>query len=480
VSPSKRKRPTTGRGGAKAGKGGAKRLGKFGGGRDEARRLGLLVFGVTFLVLFVAVAIAEGLGDPSIPSGSIAVVQEVPDGAEAPFDKPYKDCEGKEVTQDLSEVTQAEFKCAFQQVVASSGLKKTPKPREKQYGELTETTDGSILETIWIQGLAAEEGITVTEDEVDKKLGELKKQNFKTEAEFQKFLKTSHYTTQDVNERVKIQILSEKIQEQLGEGAGEPSKSEIKDYYEEAKASQFTTPPTVDARILIAKTAKDAAAAKAALLKDNSPDSWKAVVKKYSESASPNGGLQPGVTEEQYAGEVGEALFSAPPKQVEGPIKYATSGFVVFEVQKKNDEKVQPLGEAEAQIKAQLQQQQQEAVFGRFVSDFQGLWRSRTFCADGYVVEKCPNFTRDGRPAEADPACYEANPKTAPEACPAPVGQAKPALPGSVSLLTPKGEQLAQRPRPAGLEASPEGFPGSIEGLPPGVSTEGAPPPTSP
>src|SRR4029453_5576508 len=134
-----------------------------------------------------------------------------------------------------------------------------------------------------------------------------------------------------------FQILSTKIQEQLGEGAGEPSKSEIEDYYEEAKATQFTTPPTVDARILIAKTAKDAAAAKAALIKDNSPESWKKVLEKYSESASPNGGLQPGVTEEQYAGEVGEALFSAPVGKVEGPIKYATSGFVVFEVEKRKE-----------------------------------------------------------------------------------------------------------------------------------------------
>jgi parvulin-like peptidyl-prolyl isomerase len=450
------------------------------GGRDEARRLGLLVFGVTFLVLFVAVAIAEGLGDPGIPSGSIAVVEEIPDGAEVPFDKPYKDCKGKEVTQDLGDVTQAEYDCAFEQVVASSGLKSTPKPGDKQYDELKETTVGSILETIWIQGLAAEEGIAVTEEEVQKELKKLKEQNFKTDAEFQEFLKTSHYTTQDVNERVKIQILSTKIQEQLGEGAGEPSKEEIKDYYEEAKATQFTTPPTVDARILIAKSAKDAAGAKAALVKDNSPESWEKVVKKYSESASPNGGLQPGVTEEQYAGEVGEALFSAPVGQVEGPIDYATSGgFVVFEVEKENPEKVQPLGETEAQIKAQLQQQTQEEVFGRFVADFQGLWRSRTFCSDGYTVEKCSNFKSDSRPAEADPACYEASPKAPPEACPAPVGQAKPALPGSVSLITPTGEQLAQRPQPAGLEASPEGFPGSIEGLPPGVSTEGAPP-TSP
>jgi hypothetical protein len=134
------------------------------------------------------------------------------------------------------------------------------------------------------------------------------------------------------------------------------------------------------------------------------------------------------------------------------------------------------LGEAEAQIKAQLSQQEQEAVFNSFVRNFQGLWRSRTFCEDGYVVEKCSNFKSDGRPAEADPACYEADPKTAPEACPAPVFQAKPALPGSVSVITPKGEPLAQRPHPAGLESA-EGVP-SIEGLPPGVST-GAPP-TSP
>jgi hypothetical protein len=183
------------------------------------------------------------------------------------------------------------------------------------------------------------------------------------------------------------------------------------------------------------------------------------------------------VTEEQYAGEVGEALFGAPVGKVEGPVKYATSGFVVFQVEKQNPEKVQPLGEAEAQIKAQLQQQTQEEIFGRFVEDFQGLWRSRTFCADGYLVEKCSNFQNEGRPAEADPACYEESPKAEPEACPAPVFQNKPARPGTVSLTTPKGEQLAQRPQPAGLESGAEGLP-SFEGLPPGVSPEAAPPGT--
>jgi parvulin-like peptidyl-prolyl isomerase len=470
VSPSKGKRPTTGKGGAKAAKRGP--------GREQIRRLGLLLFGALFVILFAVVAVAEGVGDPSIPGDSIAVVEEIPDSAEAPFDKPFKDCEGNRVSQDLGDVTKAEYDCAFEQVVASSGLKKVPKPGDKQYDELKETTVGSMLETIWIQGLAAEEGLTVTEKEVEDELKKLKEQNFKTAAEFQKFLQTSHYTTQDVNERVKIQILSTKIQEKLGEGAGEPSKDEIKEYYEEAKATQFTTPPTRDVRILIAKTKKDAEAAQAALAKDNSPESWKKVVKKYSETPSPNGGLQPGVTEEQYAGEVGEAIFAAPIGDVGGPLKYATSGFIVFQVEKKNPEKVQPLGEAEAQIKSQLSQQTQEEVFGNFVSNFQSLWRSRTFCADDFTVEKCSNFKTDGHPAEADPACYEANPKKAPEACPAAVFQAKPALPGSISVITPKGEPLAQRPQPPGLEATPEGLP-SIEGLPPGVTPEAAPP-TSP
>ena len=87
-------------------------------------------------------------------------------------------------------------------------------------------------------------------------------------------------------------------------------------------------------------------------------------------------------------------------------------------------------------------------MFNNFVSNFQSLWRSRTFCADGYEVEKCANFKSDGRPAEADPACYEANPKTPPEACPAPVFQPKPALPGSISVITPKANRLPSGPGP--------------------------------
>ncbi len=87
------------------------------------------------------------------------------------------------------------------------------------------------------------------------------------------------------------------------------------------------------------------------------------------------------------------------------------------------------------------------------------------------MTERCANYKSNGRSKTAPEGCYEANPKAPPEACPAPVFQLVPALPGSVTPLEPKGKPLAQRPRPAEEEKAEEAE--GLEGLP-----EGAVPPT--
>ena len=43
-----------------------------------AQRFGLVLFAVVFVALFVVFAVAEGLGAPSVPSGDIALVTNVP------------------------------------------------------------------------------------------------------------------------------------------------------------------------------------------------------------------------------------------------------------------------------------------------------------------------------------------------------------------------------------------------------------------
>jgi parvulin-like peptidyl-prolyl isomerase len=486
VSPSKGKRPTKGRGGKG---GGSKAPGKRPPGRAEVQRLGLLVFGAAFVLLFAGFAIAQGIGGPTVPSGAVAILEDMPADAGAPLDKPFKDCQGMTITQDLGVVTDAEFECSFKRASAGSEQKKAPKPGTTEYEELQGKALEALLEARWIAGLAAERGVTVTEKEIQEKLEEIKKQEFKTEANFKKFLKTSHYTTHDVDERVKLGIQTEKIQKELEENPPTPSDREVKEYYEAAKSAgseetlTATRPiveaPTRNVRVLTAKSQKKAEAAKAMLEKDNSAKGWTKAGKKYAANpASESGSVMEKLSEsafESYDPEYGEALFNAPKGKIEGPVKSA-QGYTVFEVVKLNPERTRSLKEAEAEIKSSLGQQLQQKKFAEFVSGFESLWTSRTFCASGHVIPKCANYKGSGHPALAEPACYEANPKGGlPETgCPAPVTSTKPALPGTNTFLKPQGEKAnieshpAQRPHGAGEESSEEEA-SSIPGLPPGA-----------
>lgn len=422
-------------------------------GPAAVRRLGLLIFGVAFVALFVIVAIAEGVGSPSVPSGAVALVETVP--------------------SEIGEVTEKRFEHALELAAKQAGEKQVPKPGDAKYDELKETALNSVFETIWLQGQAEEWGIEVSEQEVAKKLKEVKKESFKTEKEFQKFLNESGFTSEDVNERVKLQILSEELQEQLKEQAPEPTQTQVEDYYEAAKSTQFTQKPTRTVRVVVNKSQKKADEAKEALGKDDSAKSWKAVAKKLSEdpASKESGGLKEGVQEGVEEEPLNAAIFSTPEGQVEGPIK-TNSGYTVFEVENSTPESVQELKTVESQIKATLAQREEQEYFANFVEAFSIKWMQRTHCADGYVTERCANFQGSGHAKTAPEACYEANPKGGlPEACPAPVGQLVPATPGTVTPLEPKGKPLAQRPHPAGEEK--EEAAAGLEGLP-----EGAVPPT--
>ncbi len=414
------------------------------------QRLALLAFGALFILLFVIFAIAQGIGNPSVPSGDAAIVEDAPDG--------------------LSPVTEADFRHALVQAAAQKQIKPVPKPGDKKYDELKETALGEVLDSIWIQGQAAEMGIVLTKKEIADELAKLKKQAFKTEQQYKEFLKEAHFTIADVNERVTLQILSGKIEKQVTEGAPQPSKSEIENYYEAAKSSQYTTGETREIRVVKNKDKAKVEEAKAALEKDDSTKSWAAVAKKYStDTTKSSGGLQAGVTAGQLAEPLDKAVFDAPQGQIEGPLKEATTN-TVFEVMRITPEKVQSLDEAKSQISAQLAEQIKQATFARFVRHYGAKWQSRTFCAADFLISRCRNFKGDGRPAEADPACYEANPKTPAEACPAPIPQVKPAQPGTVSPLNREGQKLAQRPIPANIKsAAPEG----ASELPAGAIPEG-------
>lgn len=446
------------RGGRKAsGKGGGRSPSKRPAGPAAARRLGLLIFGVAFVALFAVVAISVGLGDPSIPDGDVILVEDAPG--------------------DSGKVSQADFDHALEVAAAAGGQKKVPKPGTKQYEELKETAMTSLVESIWLEGQAEEMGITVSDQEIEKEFQKIKKENFPTEAEFQAFLKESKFTQEDIDERVKLQILGTEIQEKLKEDPPTPSDSEVEAYYEAAKATQFTKPPSRDVRLIVNKDQQKAEQALAQLEAGNTAKDWAKAAKELSEdpATKESGGLQKAVAEGSLEEPVDAAVFAGVEGQLEGPLE-SPKGFTIFEVQNSSLETVEELKAVEGQIQSQLGQQLEQDDFNAFVADFNTRWLSRTFCAPGYVTERCENYESDGHPSTAPAACYEAEPDGGrPEACPAPVFQLVPAQPGTVTPLAPQGNPLAQRPTPAGGgDGAPEEPPGA-----PGAPGAGAAPPPS-
>lgn len=420
------------------------------------QRFALLVFGGLFVVLFAAFAIAQGVGQPSVPDGDVALVEDVP--------------------AEIGHISRASFTRTMAQVAAQGGLKKPPKPGDKKFAALKEQALSELLDAVWLQGEAEELGIEATPKQIATELAQIKKQNFKTAAEFKKFLKESGFNKDDVNLRVKLQILSTQIQQQITSTPVNPSNSEIADYYAAAKATQFTQPATRDVRVITNKDAAKLAAAKAALEKDDSAKSWKKVAKKFSEDSftKDTGGLQAGVAEAsgRFPQELEDQLFSVSALKIIGPLK-TSQGTYIFQVVKTTPEKVQSLGDVRSSISSQLTQQRQQQIFSEFIAGYQSKWTSRTFCADDFLIVRCANYVSDGRLPTTPPACYEADPKGGrPADCPAPVVQSQPALPGSVSILSPEGKRMAQRPRPAGLKEGEEAGAG-LEGLIPGAA--GAP-----
>jgi len=436
--------------GAKAGQRGRSSRGNDrGAGRQ---RLALILFGALFVVLFVILAVTEGLGSTSVPSGDVAQVSSVP--------------------SEFTNVSEDKLKRSIARLAVSGEekAKKPPKPGSDKYEELQEKAMSELIEGVWIRGQAEELGVSVTEKQVEDELETIKKQNFPSKGAYDKFLEESHFTQQEVNELVELQIFTKEIQAQISQQAPAPSSEEVEAYYEAEKATQFTTKESRDVRLILNEDKAEVEAAKTALEKDNSPASWKKAAGKYSSdpTSKAKGGLQEGITEEFLKGPLKAAIFDSPTGELVGPVKFEKN-WVLVEVVKLTPEKVQTLPEVKSQIESTLGQQTQQKALSDFVAGFSSTWLSRTTCADDFVMEKCGNYKGDGHPSGASPACYEADPKTPAKECPSPVTPIKPALPGTVTVSKPEGEPFPQRPLP---EAAAE----SGEEVPAGVPPAAAPP----
>jgi foldase protein PrsA len=361
------------------------------------RKLTVLALGA----FFVPAAILAGCGENNLPGNAVAEV----DGTA--IQKQDFEHWMNVAVKSSAQGDNAELKPpAFTECVAQA-KKAAAKPAEgqpkqtdadfkkqcqAQYDQLRQQIVGLLISFEWIEREAEKQGVKATDAEVNKALADQKKQNFPKEADYQKFLKDSGQTDEDVIKRVRLDVLSNKIREKVTKGKDKVSDAQIKAYYDKNKA-QFAQPERRDLSIVLTKTKAKAEQAKAAL---DSGQSFKEVAKKFSidDASKAQGGKLPGVAKGQQEQAFDDAIFQAKKGQLTGPVK-TQFGWYVFEVDKVNKATQQTLAEAKPTIQQVLASQGQQKALDAFVKDFRAEWKQKTECREGYVTQDCKNAPKE-------------------------------------------------------------------------------------
>jgi foldase protein PrsA len=261
---------------------------------------------------------------------------------------------------------------------------------QQQYTALQQQVLGFLISSDWVIGEASDQGVKVTDAEVQKQFTSIKKQQFPKEAEFKKFLATSGQSEADLLLRVKLNTLSQKIQQKVTKAKGTPpTQAEIAKYYRENKA-RFAQPEKRDLLIVLTKKQPEAETAKKDI---QSGQSFASVAKKMSidPSSKALGGSLPGVVKGQEEKALDEAVFAAKKGVLSGPVK-TPFGYYVFEVKATHAASQQTLVQVQGSIKQQLTSTKQQTALSSFVKEFQKKWKAKTNCRSGYVVMDCKTY----------------------------------------------------------------------------------------
>lgn len=258
-----------------------------------------------------------------------------------------------------------------------------------QYKSLQQEVLGFLISSSWVLGEANSLGVKLTDTEVHKQFAKIKQQEFPKAAEFEKFLATSGQTISDLLLRVKLNMLSQKVQQKVVKKKPTVTQAEVEKYYNENK-SRYGTPEKRNIEIILTKTEAQAKSAKSEI---ESGKSFASVAKRVSidPTSKAKGGYLPEVIKGEEEKQLDEAVFSAKVNQLGGPIK-TQFGYYVYEVLATKAATQEPLSKVSATIKQQLVSERQQKALSTFIKSFKAKWKAKTECRSGYVVADCKSY----------------------------------------------------------------------------------------
>jgi peptidyl-prolyl cis-trans isomerase C len=279
----------------------------------------------------------------------------------------------KIATFEGGEVTLGEL----QQFAQQSGAGELS-PESPQYEAIVAQLMPQLVEIEIAKAYAEEQGITVSEAEVNQEIETIKDQiaqqaqaqgqDVDREAAFEGALQQAGLTEEELRQQIREQLPIQKVQERVAEGAG-PSDEEVERFYEENKAAQFTTPETRCARhILFNKDQQQQAEEVKGQLQDG--DDFAELAREFSQDpgSAERGGDLGCLGQGETVPNFEEAVFNAEQGEIVGPVE-TEFGYHVVEVTDVREESTQPLSEVETQIRDQLTAEAQTEEFTAWLQE---------------------------------------------------------------------------------------------------------------
>ncbi|MGD0455754.1 MAG: peptidyl-prolyl cis-trans isomerase [Solirubrobacteraceae bacterium] len=260
---------------------------------------------------------------------------------------------------------------------------------ETQYKSLQSEVLGFLISSQWVLGEASSLGVKLSDAEVKKEFTKIKSTQFPKASEFEKFLATSGQSVSDLLLRVKLNLLSQKIQKTIVKKKSTVTEAQISKYYNENK-SKYGTPEKRSVRIILTKTEAAAASAKKEV---ESGKSFASVASKVSidPTSKASGGLLKEVVKGEEEKALDTAIFSAKAKVLGGPVK-TPFGYYVYEVLSATPGSQQSLSQVKSTIKQQLVATGEQSALSKFVKEFKTKWMGKTECRSGYAVADCKGY----------------------------------------------------------------------------------------
>jgi foldase protein PrsA len=112
-------------------------------------------------------------------------------------------------------ILKADFDHWLLVATASAGQAEPPAAGTKEYAQLRDQVMQLLISFTWIELEARDRGIVISKAKIRASLREQKRQSFPNERAWQRFLASSHQTEADIMQRIRLDLLSNRLRDRV-------------------------------------------------------------------------------------------------------------------------------------------------------------------------------------------------------------------------------------------------------------------------